>query len=94
MLASKERDFIFIRGPHAEAFWDGYGQEELDWRSMTYYLWERVVQDLIEYATIACVSTEVAEATREDAAQRFEANLAGGAIILTAAGEAATHLTL
>jgi spectinomycin phosphotransferase len=30
MLAPKERDFLFVRAPHAEAFWAGYGQSEID----------------------------------------------------------------
>lgn len=94
MLAAKERDFIFVRGPHAEAFWEGYGGQELDWTAMTYYLWERVVQDLIEYTQIVCFRNDVIEATKAEAAQRFETNLAEGANILTAAAEAATHLAL
>ena len=48
MLAPKERDFIFVREPQADAFWEGYGQAEIDWMALTYYLWERVVQDVIE----------------------------------------------
>ena len=39
MLAPKERDFIFIRKPHAEAFFQGYGDAEIDWSLLTYYLW-------------------------------------------------------
>ena len=54
MLAPKERDFIFIRTPQADAFWEGYGQREIDWRALTYYLWERVVQDLIECTQDVC----------------------------------------
>src|SRR2546421_8449412 len=50
MLAPKERDFIFVREPQASAFFQGYGQREIDWTVLTYYLWERVIEDLIEDA--------------------------------------------
>lgn len=50
MLAPKERDFIFVREPQADAFWEGYGQPEIDWVALTYYRWERVVQDVIACA--------------------------------------------
>ena len=30
MLAPKERDFLFVRPPHAAAFFQGYGQAEID----------------------------------------------------------------
>jgi spectinomycin phosphotransferase len=93
MLAPKERDFIFIRGPHAEAFWEGYGQRDVDWTALTYYLWERVVQDLIEYAQGACFRDDWSEETRAEAAQWFEVNLAGRSnSSLAAAYAAAAHL--
>ena len=38
MLAPKERDFIFIREPQADAFWEGYGRVEIDWMLLSYYL--------------------------------------------------------
>src|SRR5207244_6309910 len=50
MLAPKERDFIFVRQPHSNAFWEGYGQTQIDWVALAYFLWERVVQDLMECA--------------------------------------------
>ncbi|HYX48725.1 MAG TPA: aminoglycoside phosphotransferase family protein, partial [Ktedonobacteraceae bacterium] len=61
MLAPKERDFIFIRQPQAEAFFQGYGQREIDWIALTYYLWERVVQDLIECAQNVCFKDDWGE---------------------------------
>src|SRR5579859_4759441 len=71
MLAPKERDFIFVREPQADAFFQGYGQREIDWMALTYYLWERVVQDLIEDARNVCFRDDWAEETRADAAQLF-----------------------
>ncbi len=91
MLAPKERDFIFIREPQADAFWDGYGQTEIDWVALTYYRWERVVQDLIECAQNVFFPDDWGEESRADAAQMFHDNLADGDNI-NAAYAAATHL--
>jgi spectinomycin phosphotransferase len=57
MLAPKERDFIFVRAPHAEAFWAGYGQQEVDGMLLAYYLWERVVQDVITMLITCALET-------------------------------------
>src|SRR5262249_371046 len=64
MLALKERDFIFVRGPQADAFFQGYGQAEIDWVALTYYRWERVVQDLIEDTQHVCFRDDLAEETK------------------------------
>jgi spectinomycin phosphotransferase len=40
MLAPKERDFLFVRPPHADAFFQGYGQAQIDWVALTYFLWD------------------------------------------------------
>jgi spectinomycin phosphotransferase len=91
MLAPKERDFIFIREPQATPFFQGYGQVEIDWIVLTYYRWERVVQDLIEYAQGVFFRDDWSEETRADAARLFHKNLAGGSNI-AAAYAAAAHL--
>src|SRR5579884_872231 len=80
MLAPKESDFIFIRQPQAEAFFQGYGQREIDWILLTYYLWERVVQDLIECAQNVCFKDDWGEEARADGAQLFHKILKGGVI--------------
>jgi spectinomycin phosphotransferase len=90
MLAPKERDFIFIRQPQAEAFFQGYGQREIDWIALTYYLWERVVQDLIECAQNVCFKDDWGEEGRADGAQLFLAILEGG--VINAAYAAAASL--
>ena len=68
MLAPKERDFLFVREPQADPFFQGYGQTEIDWIALTYYRWERVVQDLIEYAQNVFFRGDWGEETRADAA--------------------------
>src|SRR5262249_18975075 len=92
MLAPKERDFIFIRKPHAEAFFQGYANAEVDSLPLTYYLWERVVQDLIYNAHNVCFRDDWAEETRAQVAQTFHESLEPGASNLRAAREASAHL--
>ena len=91
MLAPKERDFIFVREPQADAFWEGYRQREIDWIALTYYRWERVVQDLIECTQNVFFKDDLGEETRADEARLFDEILAGGSYI-DAAYAAATHI--
>jgi spectinomycin phosphotransferase len=92
MLAPKERDFIFVREPQAAAFWEGYGQTEIDWVALAYYLWERVVQDLIECTQDVCFRDDLGEETRADIAQMFHKILAEEGGTIDAAYGAAAHL--
>jgi len=92
MLAPKERDFIFVREPQADAFFQGYGQAEIDWIALTYYQWERVVQDLIECAQDVCFRDDLGEETRADVAQLFHEILAEDQSNIDAAYAAAAHL--
>jgi spectinomycin phosphotransferase len=91
-LAPKERDFIFVREPQATAFWEGYGPTEIDWVALTYYLWERVVQDLIERTQDVCFRDDLGEETRADIAQLFHEILAEEGGTIDAAYAAAAHL--
>ncbi len=93
MLAPKERDFIFIREPQAEAFFQGYGKAEIDWTVLTYYLWERVVQDLIECAQNVCFKDDWGEESRLEAVALFDVMLAEDRGHIAAAHAAATHLS-
>jgi spectinomycin phosphotransferase len=72
MLAPKERDFIFIREPQADAFWEGYGHPDIDWVALTYYRWERVVTDVIACAEDMFFKDDLGEETRADIAQLFQ----------------------
>jgi spectinomycin phosphotransferase len=91
MLAPKERDFIFIR-EQADAFFQGYGQAQIDWIALTYYRWERVVQDLIENAQNVCFRDDLGEETKADIAQSFDAAWTKEGSNLAAAYAAAAHL--
>ncbi len=92
MLAPKERDFIFIREPQADAFWEGYGQPQIDWIALTYYLWERVVQDVIACADDVFFQDDLGEETRADIAGLFHVILEENNSIINAANAAAAHL--
>lgn len=97
MLAPKERDFIFIREPYAHGFWEGYGLRAndgngaIDWVALTYFRWERVVQDLIEEAQEVLFRGDVGEDTKAVAARRFATTFAAGNNV-DAAFAAAAHL--
>lgn len=92
MLAPPERDFIFIREPEAEPFWEGYGQREMDWTVLTYYRWERVAQDLIECAQNVWFRDDLGEESKADAARMFDVILAEGGSSIVSALSAAAHL--
>ncbi|HEX8219322.1 MAG TPA: aminoglycoside phosphotransferase family protein [Chloroflexia bacterium] len=99
MLAPKERDFIFAGGAPVDdsarqdtsPFFAGYGQAEIDWRALTYYLWERVVTDLIACAQDVFFRPDLEEETKIEAVQLFSRILAEGGDVDTARA-AAAHL--
>jgi spectinomycin phosphotransferase len=99
MLAPKERDFIFVKASSADsealpgtpAFFQGYGQTEIDWMVLTYYRYERVVQDLIECAQEVFFRDDLGEGAKADAVQLFQEILAEGGEI-DAASQASAHL--
>jgi spectinomycin phosphotransferase len=92
MLAPRERDFIFVRPPHAAAFFQGYGQAEIDWAALTYFLWERVVQDLIESTRNALYREDWGEESRLEAVQLLDVILAQDNRHIAAAYQASAHL--
>lgn len=99
ILAPKERDFLFVKAssadgealPGTSAFFQGYGQTDIDWIALTYYRYERVVQDLIACAQEVFFRNDLGEETKADSVQLFQAILAEGGEI-DAAAQASTHL--
>lgn len=99
MLAPKERDFLFIENApvhralaqETSVFFQGYGPAAIDWVALTYYLWERLIQDVIAYADEALCRDDLGVETRANAAQMFERALAEGGAA-SAALAAAAHL--
>ena len=92
MLAPKERDFIFVRESAADAFWEGYGQPQVDWIALTYYRWERVVQDVIACADDMFFKDDLGEETRADIAELFHEILQGNTSTINDVYAAAVHL--
>lgn len=76
IIAPKERDLMFIVNGRVcytvtkrlEAlFFAGYGEAEIDWPALAYYHYERIVQDLGEFADHILLMDDVsAEAKRSD----------------------------
>jgi spectinomycin phosphotransferase len=99
MLAPKERDFLFVKEssadsealPGAPAFFQGYGQTDIDWIALTYFRYERVVQDLIVCTQEVFFRDDLGEGTKADSVQLFSAILAEGGEI-DAASQASAHL--
>jgi spectinomycin phosphotransferase len=98
MLAPKERDFLFVGEPSAGSaqedippFFQGYGETEIDWVALTYYLWERVVTDLIECGRQVFFRDDLGEETKADACRLFRDILSEGNEADTARS-AAAHL--
>ena len=84
MLAPRERDFIFVGEPadastgySGSPFFQGYGRTEVDWITLTYYRYERVVTDLIEYAGHVLFREDLGEEARAAAVRRFVEGLEG-----------------
>jgi len=99
MLAPKERDFIFVGEPQTDGsalqntppFFQGYGQTEIDWIALTYYRYERVVQDLIACAQEVFFRDDLGEETKADSVQLFHDVLAEGSEV-DAAYAAEAHI--
>lgn len=92
MLAPKERDFIFVRDTEADAFWEGYGQPQIDWVALTYYRCERVVQDVIACADDMFFRDDLGEETRADIVSLFHEILLGSTSAINDVYSAAAHL--
>lgn len=92
ILAPKERDFIFVRPLHDAAFFQGYGQAEIDWMALTYFLWERVAQDLIECTRNVWFREDWGEEIRLEAVQLLDVTLAQDNVHIEAAYRASAHL--
>lgn len=89
MLAPKERDFIFVRGIQANDAalqasspffqgYGGYGQTEIDWNALAYYLCERVITDVIASADEVFFRDDLGKESKADAARLFNDIFAKG----------------
>jgi len=86
MLAPKERDFLFVEDARASGpsprgtppFFQGYGEIEVDWVALAYYRCERVVTDLIAWASDVCFRDDLGDETKAEAIRLFDAQFAEG----------------
>jgi spectinomycin phosphotransferase len=83
MLAPRERDFIFVGEPADvpaglanSPFFESYGPLDVNWLAVTYFRYERVVQDLIVDAG-AVLNEELPAETRAQCLEWFAASLEG-----------------
>src|SRR5262249_22687711 len=77
LMVLKERDLHFVVGiaigrtvigpREEELIFQGYGPTTLDWLALTYYRYERVCDDLLEYNKSILARKESDESTKEDA---------------------------
>jgi spectinomycin phosphotransferase len=89
LLASKERDLMFIgggidtiwRGKQDEAmFYEGYGKTDIDFAILAYHRYERIIEDLAAYGE-QLLLTDEGGADREEAYRRFTVNFEPGQTI-------------
>jgi spectinomycin phosphotransferase len=89
LLAPKERDLMFIGGgidyiwksQRDEAvFYEGYRKTDIDFTVLTYYRYERVIEDLAAYGE-QLLLTDEGGADREQAYRRFTGNFEPGQTI-------------
>ena len=69
-----------------------YGQAEIDWVALTYFLWEGVVQDLIECTHNVYFRDDWEEESRTEAVQLLDVILAEDRGHIDAAYQASAHL--
>ncbi|MFO7321937.1 MAG: aminoglycoside phosphotransferase family protein [Chloroflexota bacterium] len=89
-LAPKERDLMFAgaglgdgsRSAEDEErlFYQGYGDTEIDWVALAYYRFERIVQDIAEFAA-QLLSTEEGGADREHSLRLFMGQFLPGQVV-------------
>lgn len=83
LLAPKERDLMFIGGalmggwctPQEEEtlFYQGYGQTQIDPSALTYYRYERIIQDIAAFCE-QIIMTEAGGEDREQALRYLKSN--------------------
>lgn len=73
-IAPRERDLLFIVGsriartvePHEEAwFFEGYGSADVDPEAITYFRYERIIEDIGEFARSVFTDADLPESSRE-----------------------------
>jgi spectinomycin phosphotransferase len=99
MLGPKERDLIFVKTssddpdfvPGLPSYFDGYGEMEIDWIALSYFRYERVIQEWMAAVDDVFIRKDLEEDARADAVELLETVLSTGGEY-DAAVAAASHL--
>ena len=93
MLAPRERDLLFVIrsriarevAPHEEAwFFEGYGNVKVDSDAIVYYRYERILEDIGEFARSVFGDPAIPEASRQSQVALVESFFEPGGILDTA----------
>ena len=93
MLAPRERDLLFVIGsriarrvePEEEAwFFEGYGEVSADRDAIVYYRYERIIEDIGEFARSIFSDLDLPESSRAEQVAQVETFFEPGGIVETA----------
>jgi spectinomycin phosphotransferase len=93
LIAPRERDLLFVVGSkigrpveprEVELFFQGYGAVEFDPAALSYYRYERVIEDIGEMARCVFSSTDLSEAAKAEETQRIIEMFQPGKIVASA----------
>jgi spectinomycin phosphotransferase len=93
LIAPRERDLLFVVGsqvgrpvqpPEEAHFFAGYGPVEIDPLAITYYRYERIIEDIGDIGKNVMLAAGVSELMREDGAAMAMGLFAPGGMIETA----------
>jgi spectinomycin phosphotransferase len=88
-FAPRERDLMCFGagmsgdrpgGREEKLFYQGYGNVEIDWEVLTYYRYERIIQDIAEFGKQLLLTTEGGE-DREQSYQYFTGSFSPGEVV-------------
>ncbi len=86
VIAPKERDLMFfVLDGHdddfTEAFFDGYGDDDINWLAMAYYKYDWVIQEFSDYGERIFLATELGEKDLLASLREFKRLFTAGDVI-------------
>ena len=101
ILAPKEHDLMCIGagmsgdqpdGLEEKSFYQGYGMVKIDWQALTYYRYERIIQDIAEFGKQLLLTTGGGD-DREQSFQYFVGSFLPGEVVEVAFQTDREHIT-